>query len=341
MITGPSPSDRAGEGSANVQSFYRSQAVLRRFWLDDWGRCPWPALADIRRKAPADLSRFNRSDRHLSHQGIRYALGPRTSVRPRFHGADRRQSRHRSWVPGEDTKIVIPDAHLLPDGAREGLVLNLADQRIYYYAPNSSIVESHPIGIGNVDWETPKGTTRVIRKRKNPIWRVPKSIRAEQPELPAMVMPGPKNPLGKFALDLSMPAYLIHGTNKPLGVGRRVSHGCIRLYPEDILTLFRKVAVGTPVAIVDQTGQAGLARRRAISGSPYHPESGRRTRSHGQIHARSGVRNRIPSCRGGGRSSGTSGMGRDTTHDERAPWYSHPGAKKTSAKVYGECEFRR
>ena len=161
------------------------------------------------------------------------------------------------WVPGEDTKIVIPDAHLLPDGAREGLVLNLADQRIYYYAPNSSIVESHPIGIGNVDWETPKGTTRVIRKRKNPIWRVPKSIRAEQPELPAMVMPGPKNPLGKFALDLSMPAYLIHGTNKPLGVGRRVSHGCIRLYPEDILTLFRKVAVGTPVAIVDQPAKLG------------------------------------------------------------------------------------
>jgi L,D-transpeptidase ErfK/SrfK len=103
----------------------------------------------------------------------------------------------------------------------------------------------------------PLGETRVVGKRVNPVWGPPASIRAERPELPAAVPPGPDNPLGTHALDLGWTAHVIHGTNKPLGVGRRVSHGCIRMYPEDIKELFAAVAVGTRVAAVDQPVKVG------------------------------------------------------------------------------------
>lgn len=156
------------------------------------------------------------------------------------------------WVPGADKKIVLPTAHILPAAPHKGIVINLADQRLYFFRDDGKSVDSVPLGIGNNGWDTPKGTTKVVRKKKNPTWYVPQSVRKEDPELPAVVRPGPDNPLGSHAVYLGWPAYLFHGTNKPYGVGRRVSHGCVRLYPEDIARLFGDIKIGTPVTVVDQ-----------------------------------------------------------------------------------------
>jgi L,D-transpeptidase ErfK/SrfK len=156
------------------------------------------------------------------------------------------------WVPGSGKEIVLPTAHLLPEGPRQGILINLADQRMYLFRPDGVSVESVPLGIGNEGWNTPKGSTKVVRKKKNPTWYVPRSVREDQPELPAIVRPGPNNPLGTRAIYLGWPAYLFHGTNKPYGVGRRVSHGCVRLYPEDIERLYDSIKIGTPVTVIDQ-----------------------------------------------------------------------------------------
>ncbi len=156
------------------------------------------------------------------------------------------------WVPGANRKIVLPTAHLLPNGPREGILINLADQRMYLFHPNGKTVDTAPLGIGNEGWDTPTGSTRVIGKKRNPTWYVPKSVREEQPELPAIVPPGPDNPLGSHAVYLGWPAYLFHGTNRPYGVGRRVSHGCVRLYPEDIARIYDNVEIGTKVTVIDQ-----------------------------------------------------------------------------------------
>ena len=168
------------------------------------------------------------------------------------------------WVPGEGVILVIPSAHVLPASSRKGIVLNLGDQRLYFFKPDGATVESVPIGIGTEGWDTPTGQTRVVRKRADPTWYVPKSIRKEQPELPAVVPPGPDNPLGRYAIDLGWRSYLMHGTNKPMGVGRRVSHGCVRLYPEDIARLFKEVELGTPVAVVDQPVKTAWVGRRLM-----------------------------------------------------------------------------
>lgn len=161
------------------------------------------------------------------------------------------------WLPGEGTRILLPTAHLLPAAERKGIVLNLADQRLYYFPPGSDQVVTFPVGVGSEGWGTPLGKTRIVRKQANPTWYVPKSIRERDPELPAAVPPGPDNPLGTNALYLGWPSYLIHGTNKPYGVGRRASHGCIRLYPEDIVKLFEAVEIGTQVRVVDQPVKLG------------------------------------------------------------------------------------
>jgi L,D-transpeptidase ErfK/SrfK len=145
----------------------------------------------------------------------------------------------------------------LPDAPQQGLVINLAQWRLFYFPPGGGRVETHPLGLGAIGQRTPLGTTRVARKDPNPTWYPPASIRAEKPELPAVVAPGPDNPLGAYALHLGWPTYLIHGTNKPDGVGRNVSHGCIRLYPEDIAKLFAAVTVGTPVRTVEQPATVG------------------------------------------------------------------------------------
>ena len=161
------------------------------------------------------------------------------------------------WLPGDGTKITLPTGHLLPSGPRQGLLLNLVDQRLYYFPADGGSTQSYPIGTGQEAWDTPRGTTKIVRKKRNPSWYVPKSIRKEDPELPAIVKPGPDNPLGQHALYLGWAAYLIHGTNNPWGVGRRVSHGCIRMYPEDIKSLFPQIPVGAPVTVVSQEMKTG------------------------------------------------------------------------------------
>ncbi|HVC55246.1 MAG TPA: L,D-transpeptidase family protein [Stellaceae bacterium] len=160
------------------------------------------------------------------------------------------------WVPGAGRRLTIPTIYILPDAPHRGIVINLGQYRLFYYPPGGDSVRTYPIGLGVIGWKTPLGTTRVVRKEPNPVWYPPPSIRAQHPELPAVVPAGPDNPLGAFALRLGWPNYLIHGTNKPDGVGRNVSHGCIHLYPEDIAQLFPLVPVGTPVRTVDQPAAA-------------------------------------------------------------------------------------
>jgi L,D-transpeptidase ErfK/SrfK len=156
------------------------------------------------------------------------------------------------WIPGEGTNVVLPTVHLLPDAAHEGIIINLADMRLYYFAKPDGPVESFPIGIGRDGLTTPIGSTEIMRKQKDPIWRPTPRMRAENPELPEAVPPGPDNPLGHRAMYLGWSQYLIHGTNKPLGIGRRASSGCVRMYPEDIEYLFDRIPVGTKVTVVDQ-----------------------------------------------------------------------------------------
>lgn len=160
------------------------------------------------------------------------------------------------WLPGAGTVVSLPCAHLLPAAPRRGIVINLADQRLYFFPP-AGPVQTYPIGIAADGVAIEVGLGRVIRKRRDPVWIPPASVRAEAPELPQAVPPGPDNPLGAFALDLSWTSTAIHGTNNPFGVGRRVSHGCFRLYPDDIATLFPQVAIGTEVRIVDQPVKLG------------------------------------------------------------------------------------
>jgi L,D-transpeptidase ErfK/SrfK len=164
------------------------------------------------------------------------------------------------WVPGDGKDVLVPDFHVLPDTPREGLVMNLAEKRLYFYRSPTE-VEVFSVGIGRDGWETPVGTYSIIEKIKDPTWTPPASIRKEHAEagdpLPAVVPAGPDNPLGAYAMRLSNPSYLIHGTNKPWGVGMPVSSGCTRMYPEDIEALFPKVEKGTTVRIVDQPYKVG------------------------------------------------------------------------------------
>jgi L,D-transpeptidase ErfK/SrfK len=164
------------------------------------------------------------------------------------------------WVPGEGREVVVPTRFILPNAPREGVVINIAAMRFFYFPPREKggkqVVYTYPIGIGKVGWATPIGTTKITRRQKDPKWTVPASVRAEHrkngEELPAVVGPGPENPLGRHALYLGWPSYLIHGTNKPAGVGLRSSHGCIRLFPEDIAHVFEIVPIGTKVNVVNQ-----------------------------------------------------------------------------------------
>ena len=176
------------------------------------------------------------------------------------------------WLPGEGTKIVLPTRFVLPQAPRRGIVINLPELRLYYFPDgDSGRVITHPISIGRMEWRTPLGLTEVYSKAENPSWYPPQSIRderaAQNRPLAAVVPPGPDNPLGKHAMRLAIPGYLIHGTNMPAGVGMRVTHGCIRMFPEDIEALYDDVPVGTPVRIVNQPVKLGR------SGSDYYLEA--------------------------------------------------------------------
>ncbi|MBF0621980.1 MAG: L,D-transpeptidase family protein [Magnetococcales bacterium] len=180
------------------------------------------------------------------------------------------------WVPIKGTRLQVSQSWILPnpltvsekstkaankagrvDNNKHGtLIINLAERRLYYRNKAGSVA-TFPVGIGRAGYATPKGYGKIVRKQAAPTWYVPQSILDERPEQEPIVPPGPENPLGTHALYLSIPGYLIHGTNKPYGIGRRVSHGCIRLYPEDILWLFDHAYPGDKVMIVEEPVKAG------------------------------------------------------------------------------------
>ncbi len=172
------------------------------------------------------------------------------------------------WVPNEGAKVTVPHMYVLPGSTRRGIVLNIAELRLYFYptTPKGArpIVITHPVSIGRMDWRTPLGQTSVIKKERNPAWYPPASIKQEHAldgdMLPDFIAGGdPENPLGRFALRLGFKSYLIHGVDerKAFGIGMRVTHGCIRMYPEDIESLFADVSVGTPVFIVNEPIKLG------------------------------------------------------------------------------------
>lgn len=165
------------------------------------------------------------------------------------------------WLPGAGTLVVLPTQFILPDVPHEGIVINVAAKRLFYFIEPAAdgepaAVVTFPIGIGREGTATPVGRTTVTGKGRDPVWFPPASIRREYAAagtpLPAQVLPGPDNPLGRHVLLLGMPSYLIHGTNRPAGVGMRVSHGCVRLFPENIEHLYAIVPVGTPVTITNE-----------------------------------------------------------------------------------------
>jgi L,D-transpeptidase ErfK/SrfK len=174
------------------------------------------------------------------------------------------------WLPGEETEIIVPSLYVLPDAPRRGIVVNVPEMRLYFFpearGEERGKVATHPISIGRQEWTTPHGATKIVAKVKDPSWYPPESIREEHAAdgnpLPKIVPAGPDNPLGAFAIRLGLPGYLIHGTNRPYGIGMRVTHGCIRMYPKDVEQVFRSTAVGTQVRIVNQPYKVGVAHNR-------------------------------------------------------------------------------
>jgi L,D-transpeptidase ErfK/SrfK len=166
------------------------------------------------------------------------------------------------WLPGAGKKLLIPGRHILPPGPHEGIVVNLPEHRLYYFPkPKRGVpiqVITYPVSIGKMDWRTPLGITHVISKQKDPTWFPPESVRKEHAEagdpIPARVPPGPDNPLGAYAMRLAAGngTYLIHGTNNPIAVGLAVTHGCIRMYPDDVAALYPLIPVGTPVRLINE-----------------------------------------------------------------------------------------
>jgi len=166
------------------------------------------------------------------------------------------------WIPGAGKQLTLPGRRILPPGPREGIVVNLPEHRMYFYSKprkgEKPVVITYPVSIGKMDWRTPLGETRIVSKVRSPSWYPPESVRQEHAErgdiLPKVVPPGPDNPLGDFAMRLGVVggSYLIHGTNNPLAVGMAVTHGCIRMYPEDIAALFPRVPVGTKVRLINE-----------------------------------------------------------------------------------------
>jgi L,D-transpeptidase ErfK/SrfK len=166
------------------------------------------------------------------------------------------------WLPGAGKDLTLPGRRILPPGPREGIVVNLPEHRLYYYPkpkPNEKpIVITFPVSIGKMDWRTPLGATTVIAKIKHPAWYPPESIRKEHEKngdpIPRVVPPGPDNPLGDYALRLAAGngEYMIHGTNNPTAVGMAVTHGCIRMYPEDVAAIFAQVPIGTKVRLINE-----------------------------------------------------------------------------------------
>lgn len=161
------------------------------------------------------------------------------------------------WVPREGSTVLLPEEIILPYGAQLGLTINLAELRLFHFTKDETPrVSAYPLGIGREGRETPEGFYRVVVKKEQPDWRVPEGLRKTDPSLPKIVPPGPQNPLGDYWLGLSAPGYGVHGTNRPYGVGRRVSYGCLRMYADDIATLYQQIETGAPVQITYQPVKA-------------------------------------------------------------------------------------
>ncbi|WP_407316159.1 L,D-transpeptidase family protein [Pseudomonas sp. nanlin1] len=167
------------------------------------------------------------------------------------------------WLPGAGTEIVLPTRFILPPGPREGIVINLAEYRLYYYPKGENVVHTYPLGIGREGWGSPIAQTKVIAKTANPTWTPPASIKAEHAAdgdpLPNVVPAGPDNPLGPFKFTLGVPGYLIHGSNKKFGIGMRTSHGCFRMFNDNVLELAKMAPVGTPVRIISDPYKFGVS----------------------------------------------------------------------------------
>ncbi len=161
------------------------------------------------------------------------------------------------FLPEIDSDIVIPSAMLLPYVKREGIVINLPELRLYYFLPQENKVHVFPVGIGREGLTTPKATSYISSKRKDPIWRPTSAMRQRYFEqhgkqMQKEIAAGPSNPFGKYALRLGTSEYLIHGTNQRFGIGMRSSSGCIRMFDGDIKWLFDNVPLNTKVRIIDQ-----------------------------------------------------------------------------------------
>ena len=167
------------------------------------------------------------------------------------------------WLPGGGTEVLLPTRYILPPGPREGIVINLAEYRMYYFPKDQNVVHTFPLGIGREGWGSPIAETRITGKVKDPAWYPPKSIREEHAAdgdpLPTIVPAGPDNPLGPFKFTLGLSGYLIHGSNKKFGIGMRVSHGCFRMLNHNVLQLASMVPVGTAVRIINEPYKFGIS----------------------------------------------------------------------------------
>jgi len=179
------------------------------------------------------------------------------------------------WVPEAGADVLLATEWVLPRGDFEGLVLNIPEMRLYYYVPSpraggkSSMVVTYPVGLGRQDWQTPQGEFRIRGKTKNPAWVIPDGVKEERIRdfgTSDDVVPGgdPANPLGKYRIELTLPSYAIHGTNKNWGIGMQVSHGCVRMYPEDIEAFFPLVQIGGIGHFVYQPVKVGVRRGRVM-----------------------------------------------------------------------------
>ncbi|WP_375738150.1 L,D-transpeptidase family protein [Pseudomonas boanensis] len=167
------------------------------------------------------------------------------------------------WLPGAGTEVILPTRYILPPGPREGIVINLAEYRMYYFPKGQNVVHTFPLGIGREGWGSPIAATKITAKTPNPAWYPPKSIREEHAAdgdpLPTVVPAGPDNPLGPFKFTLGVPGYLIHGSNKKFGIGMRVSHGCFRMLNNNVLALASMAPVGTSVRIINEPYKFGVS----------------------------------------------------------------------------------
>ena len=251
----------------------RGRALIRIGWLVGWMLLS-PAVAALSFPLPPSGVDVVGQVKHVTADRDDTLLGL-----GRRHGIGYEEMRRANpsvdvWLPGAGAAIVIPSRYVLPEAPREGIVVNIAEMRLYYYPEpadgDTPQVETYPISVGRMDWNTPLGESRITEKTEDPYWFPPQSILTERAEqgrpLPDAVPPGPQNPLGRHKMRLDIPggAYLIHGTNDPRGIGMRVTHGCIRMFPEDVESLFSRVASGETVRIVNQPVKAGWAIGRLL-----------------------------------------------------------------------------